>query len=115
MIDLRKLMLMIQEQKQINANLALEFDCDLDHEDPKPLIKVINYIINYLAPLSDNAIEISLNAYREGYMLSFALFTDLAEIPPLSDQLDEALQTYNGSLELKQEQGKFIQIIITFE
>ena len=115
MIDLRKLMLMIQEQKQINANLALEFDCDLDHDDPKPLIKVINYIINYLVPLSDNAIEISLNAYREGYMLSFALFTDLTDIPPLSDQLNEALQIYNGSLELKQEQGKFIQIIITFE
>jgi hypothetical protein len=115
MIDLRKLMLMIQEQKQMNANLALEFDCDLDHDDPKPLIKVINYIINYLSGLSDNAIEISLNAYREGYMLSFALFTDVKEVPPLSDQLEEALKTYNGSLELKQEEGKYIQLIITFE
>jgi hypothetical protein len=114
-IDLRKLMLMIQEQKQMNANLALEFDCDLDHDDPKPLIKVINYIINYLAPLSENAIEISLNAYREGYMLSFALFTDLTEVPPLSDQLDQALQTYNASLQLKHEEGKYIQLIITFE
>ena len=115
MIDLRKLMMMIQEQKQMNANLALEFDCDLDHEDPKPLIKVINYIINYLTPLSENAIEISLNAYREGFMLSFALFTDVAEVPPLSDQINDALKEYKGTLELKQEAGKYIQIIITFE
>ncbi len=115
MIDLRKLMLMIKEQKQMNANMALEFDCELDHEDPKPLIKVVNYIINYLTQLSDNALEISLNPYREGYMLSFALFTDVAELPPLSDQLEEALGTYNGRLELKHEQGQYIQLIIHFE
>ena len=115
MIDLRKLMLMIQEQKQMNANLALEFECDVDHDDPKPLIKLINYIINYLTPLSEKAIEISLNAYREGSMLSFALFTEETEIPPLSDQLDDTLKLYNASLELKHDEGKFVQILITFE
>lgn len=114
MIDLRKLMLMIQEQKQMKANMALEFDCELDSEDPTPLIKVINYIINYLSQLSDNALEISLNPYREGYMMSFALFTDIMELPAMSDQLEDALQIYNATMQVKHDQGKYVQIIITF-
>jgi hypothetical protein len=115
MIDLRKLMMMIQEQKQMKANLALEFDCEIDYEDPKPLVKVINYILNYLSQLSDNAIEISLNPYRDGYMLSFALFTDLAELPAMSDQLAPALAEYNAHLDVKHDQGKYIQLIIMFD
>lgn len=114
MIDLRKLLLMIQEQKEMNANLSLEFDCMVDSEDPNPLVKVINYVINYLSPLATNAIEISLNMLRDGYMISFAIFTDKTDIPALSDQLDDALKPYNASLEVKQEVGKYIQVIITF-
>ena len=42
MLDLRDLMNKIQEQKQMNANLSLEFDCVVETEDSTPLIKVIN-------------------------------------------------------------------------
>jgi len=114
MLDLRQLILKIQEQKQMKANLSLEFDCEIDTADPKPLVKVINYIINYLQALTDNAIEISLNAHRSGYMIGFAVFTDKTDLPALSDQLNEALQVYNASVEQTHEEGKFVRIIITF-
>ncbi len=71
MLDLRDLMKKIQEQKQMNANLSLEFDCVIETEDPTPLIKVINYIINYLAPLTDKPLEISVNAQMSGVLFSF--------------------------------------------
>ena len=57
-MDLRKLMLMIQEKKEMNANMSLEFDCELETDDPAPLVKVINYIINYLTPLTEKAIAL---------------------------------------------------------
>ena len=114
MIDIRKLLLMIQEQKQMNANLSLEFDCIVENEDPKPLVKVINYIINYLNSFTQNVIEISLNAYREGYMLSFAVFTEQTELPEFSDKIEEILQTYNATLKKTHDKGKYFQIIITF-
>ena len=114
MLDLRDLMKKIQEQKQMNANLSLEFDCIVETDDPTPLIKVINYIINYMTPLSDKPLEISVNAQMSGILFSFSVFTENTSFPPLSDQLGEALQNYNATYEVKQEAGKFFQIIITF-
>jgi hypothetical protein len=115
MLDLRDLMKKIQEQKQMNANLTLEFDCFVDTEDPKPLIKVINYIINYMTPLTDKALEISVNAQLSGVLFSFSVFTEQTSFPPLSQQMIEALQFYNATYEVKQEEGKYFQIIITFK
>ena len=112
MLDLRKLFLMIKEQKEMDANLNLEFDCMLDTDDPKPLVKVINYIINYLTPLASNSIEISLNAHREGFMISFSVFTEHMEFPEFSDQLAASLAEFNARFENKFEQGKYIQIIL---
>ena len=114
MLDLRDLMKKIQEQKQMNANLSLEFDCVIETEDPTPLIKVINYIINYLTPLTDKPLEISLNAQMSGVLISFSIFTEQTSFPPLSEQINDALQNYNASYEVKQEEGKYFQIIITF-
>ena len=114
MLDLRDLMKKIQEQKQMDANLSLEFDCVVETEDPTPLIKVINYIINYLTPLTDKSLEISLNAQMSGIMLSFSIFTEQTSLPPLSEQLSTVLQNYNAEYEIKQEEGKYFQIIIKF-
>jgi len=114
MLDLRKLLLMIQEQKGMKANMSLEFDCEIETDDPKPLIKVINYVINYLTGLTDQPLEISLNPHRSGYMMGFAVFTEKTDLPPLSEQVTEALQTYNASIEQTGEPGKFVRIIITF-
>jgi hypothetical protein len=115
MIDLRKLILMIKEQKGMDANLSLEFECNVEHEDPKPLVKIINYLLNYLTPLTEKAIEISLNAGRDGSVLSFAVFTEQTELPALSDQLGGALELYNASLDVKHQQGEYLQIILTFK
>ncbi len=113
-MDLRDLMLMIKEKKGMNANMTLEFDCELETDDPTPLIKVINYIINYLTPLTDRAIEISLNAHRNGSMLSFAAFTEATELPVISDQLEGALKDYNAVLDVTHKEGQYLQIVITF-
>ena len=114
MLDLRKLLLMIQEQKGMKANMSLEFDCEIETDDPKPLVKVINYVINYLTALTDQPLEISLNPHRSGYMMGFAVHTDKTDLPPLSDQVDEALQLYNASIERASDPGKYVRIIITF-
>ena len=115
MLDLRDLMKKIQEQKQMNANLSLEFDCIIETDDPTPLIKVINYIINYMTPLTDKPLEISVNAQMSGVLFSFSVFTEQTSFPPLSQQLDETLQIYDATYELKQEEGKYFQIVITFK
>ncbi len=114
-IDLRDLLLMIKEKKEMNANFALEFDCRLDVEDYKPLVKVINYAINYMTPLADQPMQISLNAGGSGYMLGFTAFTSKSEFPEVSDQVKEALVPYQATIAKSGEAGKYVKLLISFK
>ncbi len=113
-IDLRKLIMAINEQKNLNAQLALEFDCMIEVEDPKDLVKSFNYIINYCTELSEAPIFISLNDQMEEYVLNFSVNTTKTEIPPLSPALQEALNQYDAKVTQKSEPGKWVQTFITF-
>jgi hypothetical protein len=114
-IDLRNLILMIKEQKQINPNLALEFDCLIETDDVKPLVKVINYAINYINQLTDQPLNISLNVTSRGITISFTAFTVLMDLPAINPKVNEALVLYNAILEQKSEPGKFAQLLISFK
>ena len=114
-VDLRDLILMIKEQKQVNANFSLEFDCVIETDDVMPLIKVINYAINYINQLTDQPQEISLNASMRGITIGFTTFTELTELPAINPQVSEALVPYNAILEQKGESGKYTQLLISFE
>ena len=114
-VDLRDLILMIKEQKQVNANFSLEFDCVIETDDVTPLIKVINYAINYVNQLTNQPQEISLNASMRGITIGFTTFTELTELPAINPQVQEALVTYNAVLEQKGESGKYTQLLISFE
>lgn len=114
-IDLRDLIMSIKEQKKMDANLSLEFDCRLDVDDYKPLVKVINYAINYVQQLQNQPMQISLNAGGDGYLLGFTAFTDHAEFPPLSEPAVEACRTYRATLKQSGEAGKYVKILMTFK
>jgi hypothetical protein len=113
-VDLRDLIITIKEQKQVNANFSLEFDCVVETDDIKPLVKVINYAINYISQLTDQPQEISLNASMRGITIGFTTFTELMELPAINPQVNEALVPYNAILEQKGEPGKYTQLLITF-
>lgn len=114
-IDLRDLIMMIKEKKEMNANLALEFDCRLEVEDYKPLVKVINYAINYVSQLTDQPMQISLNAGGNGYLLGITAFTTHTEFPAISDQVVEALIPYQASVTVDGEKGKYVKMLLTFK
>lgn len=114
-IDLRDLMNKIQEMKKMDANLALEFDCVIEVEDINPLVKVINYSINYISQLTDQQLQISLNQSMSGITLSFTAFTEKEDRPAINEQVVEALKAYQADIELKGEVGKFAQLLISFE
>jgi len=114
-IDLRDLLMKIKEQKQMNANLTLEFDCIIETEDVMPLIKVINYCINYISQLTDQQQQISLNAGMSGITIGFTAFTSKTDLPQINPQVREALVAYDAVLEQKGEAGKYTQLLINFK
>jgi len=113
-IDLKKILLLIYDQKDIEANLNLDEGCLLECEDPKPLIKVINYFLNYLDQLKELPMEIGLELRRDSYALSLLAYTSTDNVPELSDKLEETLRSYNATFDVHHETGKYLQIKISF-
>lgn len=114
-VDLKQLIFLIKENKDFEANLILDEGCIFESIDPKPLVKIINYTINYLNQLSDTPLEISLDLRSSDYLLSLMAYTDKTEIPPISAELNDALKNYKGSLELVHDAGKLVQIKVSFK
>jgi hypothetical protein len=113
-IDLKRLIYMIKDTKNFNANLILDDGCVFEAADPKPLIKVINYIINYLNQVAKQPLEISLDLRMSDFLLSLLVYTDQLDLPPLSDQLAGALKDYKATLDKIHEKGKYLQFKISF-
>ena len=115
LIDLRDLVMMIKEKKNLDANLALEFDCKVEVSDLKPLVKIVNYVVNYIGQLASDTMQIALNASMSGHVLVFMASTEASEFPAISEQLTEALKEYDATIELGGEAGKFVRLKMLFD
>lgn len=113
-VDLKQLILRIKDSKDFEANLILNEGCTLYTQDPTPLIKVLNYIINYMNQLTEKPLEISLDMRSGDFLLIVMAYTDKSDIPELSDQLDGALKDYKATLEKVHEAGKYLQLKLSF-
>ena len=112
--DLRELLLYISEKKEFDGNLELEHDCKINSSDIKPLVKVINYFINFLENESKETIYITLNKNNENITLVFTQKTAKADMAEISAQVSDALKGYNATLEKTFKENTFIKILITF-
>ena len=113
-IDLKQLIHLIHDNKEFDVNFILDEGCIILADDPKPLIKVLNYLINYLTPLTGQPLEISLDLRGNDILMSMMAYTDKSDLPPVSDQVAEALKDYNAVLENKHEAGKYFQFKLSF-
>lgn len=113
-VDLRNLLMTVVEKKEIDANLSLEFDCTAYINDTNMLVKCVNYAINYINQLSDQKMQISLNASMNNIMAGFTTFTEKELIPPLNGQVVEALKGLDAEIKIKHEVGKYAQVLLTF-
>ena len=98
----------------MEVNLILDEGCFLETDDIKPLVKVINYLLNYLQQLTDKPIEIGLDLRGKDYLMSFLAYSTANELPEVSDQIEEALKPYNATLEKRFDAGKHVQLKIHF-
>ena len=113
-IDLKQLLFFISDQKELNINLNLDEGCTFEAEDPKPLVKVINYLINYMARLTGQTIEISLDLLPEQFRLSILVYTTAETLPEISNNLQHALDMYRAVLQIHHEKGRYVKISVLF-
>ena len=113
-IEIGNLLKYIIEKKDINSNLNIDQTCTINADDPKPLIKIINYLINYLNQINEGVIDISLKDQTDGCLLCFIISTNKNQLPPISDNLNDALKKFNAAMRIVFEEGKYAQILINF-
>ena len=113
-VDLKQLILLIKQNKNFEANLILDEGCILMTEDAKPLVKVINYLINFLGQLSDQALEISLDLRNSDNLLSMMVYTDKTDLPDINTEVEGVLKSYKATLETIHESGKYVQFKLSF-
>jgi hypothetical protein len=113
-LNLKNLVQYIFANKEAEANLCLDEGCILDTDDPKPLVKIINYLINYLDQLTDRPLEVGLDLLQDGYLLTVMAFTEKTELPAVSDQIAPALEPFNAQLDTVSEAGSHVQFKLMF-
>ena len=112
--DLGKLLNYIIDNKSVEVTVNLCPECKINAQNPKPLVKIINYLINYLIRITDDTIDITLKKQSAGCLLCFIISTNHKKLPPLSDNIKDALQPYNAAMKVVFEEGKYAQILICF-
>jgi hypothetical protein len=113
-IEIGNLLKFITENKDIKSNLTIDYDYKINATDPKPLIKILNYLINYLNQISEGLIDISLKEQSKGCLLCLIISTSKIQLPPISKNLEEALKSYHAAMRIVFEEGKYAQILINF-
>lgn len=113
-VDLKSLLLMIKDNKEMEANYCLDEGCSIESDDVKPLVKVINYFLNYMVQITDNPVEVGLDLRGDNCLLTFMAYSELQEYPAVSDQIAETLVPFNARYEKVENPGKYVQLKIHF-
>ena len=113
-IDLGSLLKFVVENKNVKTDLKIDKACTIPADDPKPLVKILNYILNYLKLNSKDVIDINLKRQSRGCLLCFIISTDAQKLPPVSDKLKEVLRSYNATMRIVFESGMYVQTLIYF-
>jgi len=114
-IDLKRLIQLINDQKNIDANLCLDEGCLIEAEDQTALVKVLNYFLNYLNQLGENRLEISLDMMLSESLLSIITYTSVNPLPEISPRVQDALKQYNAHFETDHSLGTYAQIKVHFK
>jgi len=114
-IDLKRLIQLMNDQKNLNANLCLDEGCTVHADDQTALVKVLNYFINYLNQLGDQSIEISLDLLMNSSLLSMITYTKQNPLPQISPNVQTALDGYDAYYETDHSRGVYAQIKIHFK
>lgn len=113
-INLRELILLIKQNKDFDSHLCLDLGCSIEADDAKPLIKAVNYIINYLKEAGPGEIQIDLDSHHSKHQLVFIVHTGKQTLPTPSDQLRPIMTAYNGTIEWIFEPEKYTKCQLTF-
>lgn len=113
-IDLRELMLLIKQNKNFDSHLCLDLGCTIEGDDAKPLIKVFNYIINFLKKAGRGEIQIDLDSHHAKHQLVFIVHTEQTIFPVSDTQLNSVLDLYHASIKWVFEPAKYIKCQLIF-
>lgn len=111
-IDLKKLLLLINDEKDLQADLCLDLNCSLVTDDPRPFIRSVNYIINYLRSLSTATLHIGLSAQKDVFIISFLVHPLDKTAKEFRPDVANVMEAYGLMVDVDVRPGAFAKVVI---
>jgi hypothetical protein len=115
MVDLKQLILLIAEKKDVDADYSLDQGCVLPNADQATMIKIINYLYNYVGQHTKTTFPVALELKATQYVLTIVVYSE-SEVANLSinPQVVEAIISQNGQVKIIIDNPKLFRIVISF-
>jgi hypothetical protein len=112
-IDFKKLLIRINDEKDLHADLCLDLDCTITVDDPKPLVRSLNHIINYLSAITNAPLRIGLSAQKDSFVISFLAHPLHTSAQAFRQDLAEILREFGVSMVVKIRQREYAKVLLT--
>ncbi len=114
-INLKQIIEWVYSDRLPHAHLCLDLGCTLTFQDPKPLARIVEDVIEYLQSISNEEIQIDLDAHNNKHQLVFIIHTDKDRLTALPRNTMDAVKQYRGEWCTEFEPRKYFKIQITFK
>lgn len=111
-IDLKQLLILLDDDLQLNADLCLDLDCRIVTRDPKAFTSLLRGVITHVREHTHGTLSIGLSALRDAFDLAVVGRTDAATI---SLQPEVSLETFRGTLSFDFSPKKYLKAVIRFD
>jgi len=113
-LDLKQLLILIDDDLDLEADLCLDLDCHVVTENPSKFVRLLRTVITHIRTHARGPISIGLSALRDSFDIAIVGHTDLTEIPEEPPVKNE-FEIFGGTGSFEFLAGKYIKALIHFE
>ena len=108
-VDMKQLLYAINDKKQMDVNFCMDEGCQLITTDKTALIKVINYLMNYMNSITETTLELGLELLPRKFVLN--IISTISTSPPdISNAISTMLSADQIQFDYIHVEDKYVQI-----
>ncbi len=111
-IDLKQLLILINDDRDRDAELCLDLDCRIATREPEALIQNLRTIITYIRSETQGTLSIGLSALRDAFDVVVVGRTDAATVSP---KPEVSFETFGGKLLFEFSSENYLKAWIRFD
>lgn len=111
-IDLKQLLILIDDDLDLDADLCLDLDCRIITPEPEVLHQTLRTIITYIRSETQGTLSIGLSALRNAFDVVVVGRTDATTVSP---KPDVSFEPFGGALSFEFSPENYLKAWIRFD